>query len=387
MAYEMGYHRDPDSLKGFSAFEGEMRRRFWSVCKQMDLMISFQFGLPTNIRFDNCDTKSPRNLLDSDFSPTSQILPLSRPESEPTRLLWFIVKDRLMSGFGKVCQYALSFEEKPDFEVLELDTEVRYLHTTIPGVLRARSFPKSRGDEPLLIMVRYYIEFIHLKSLCVLHRRYMARGIEYSTQACVDAGTKLVSQFIEMYKEFTPGGQLYGERWLLSNFTMNDFLLGVMVLCLVIHTRWKNEHQNFRINADTEKEVKILLEKSLAICIEKSDASKDARKVSQAIRLTLNRAEQQSTGTGKFPKLLTVTTDIFNSLGNESHSEQPTDLSTLSLQPQDFLLSDQRVPFASLDPFKFMDNDASNLDYDYSLFCHQNWDQRILFPSGFEPDV
>jgi hypothetical protein len=35
-AHEMGYHRDPDSLGSFSPFEGEMRRRFWALCKQVD---------------------------------------------------------------------------------------------------------------------------------------------------------------------------------------------------------------------------------------------------------------------------------------------------------------------------------------------------------------
>jgi hypothetical protein len=37
-----------------------------------------------------------------------------------------------------------------------------------------------------------------------------------------------------MYKEFSPGGQLHAQRWMLTNFTMNDFLLAIMVLCLVV---------------------------------------------------------------------------------------------------------------------------------------------------------
>jgi hypothetical protein len=36
LAYEMGYHRDPDVFGAFSVFEGEMRRRFWASCKQVD---------------------------------------------------------------------------------------------------------------------------------------------------------------------------------------------------------------------------------------------------------------------------------------------------------------------------------------------------------------
>jgi hypothetical protein len=48
--------------------------------------------------------------------------------------------------------------------------------------------------------------------------------------SCIDAGKKLVGHFIEILREFSPGGQLYMHRWMLTNYTMNDFLLGVMVL-------------------------------------------------------------------------------------------------------------------------------------------------------------
>jgi hypothetical protein len=75
LAYEMGLHRDPDVLGTFTAFEGEMRRRLWSSCKQLDLMVSFQLGLPSSICLEECDTKSPRNLLDSDFDERTEVLP------------------------------------------------------------------------------------------------------------------------------------------------------------------------------------------------------------------------------------------------------------------------------------------------------------------------
>lgn len=42
----MGYHRDPDSTRNdISAFDGEMRRRTWSLCMQLDMLVSF----PTRI--------------------------------------------------------------------------------------------------------------------------------------------------------------------------------------------------------------------------------------------------------------------------------------------------------------------------------------------------
>ena len=101
-AYHLGYHRDPDSHGRLSVFEGEMRRRCWAICRQMDLMTSFELGLPSNIRLENSDIKSPRNLWDSDFDEDTQELPPSRCENEATRQLWFIVKDKMMNSFSKV---------------------------------------------------------------------------------------------------------------------------------------------------------------------------------------------------------------------------------------------------------------------------------------------
>lgn len=81
MCYEQGYHRDPDNSRGtFTVFEGEMHRRFWAAVKQLDLMISFQLGLPErNICLEDSDTRSSSNLLDSDFDTETSILPPSRP--------------------------------------------------------------------------------------------------------------------------------------------------------------------------------------------------------------------------------------------------------------------------------------------------------------------
>ena len=171
MGYKMGYHRDPNSLGNLSVFEGEMRRRCWAACKQMDLMISFQLGLPSTICLEDCDIKSPRNLLDSDFNADSKFLPISRPENECTKMLWFIVKERQMVSYSKVCRVALPFKENSGEEILQLDQEIRQMRTTIPDVLRTRPFSESTADPPFLILTRLFVEFIYLKSLCVLHRK------------------------------------------------------------------------------------------------------------------------------------------------------------------------------------------------------------------------
>lgn len=339
MAYEMGYHRDPDKLGNLTPFEGEMRRRFWALIKQADLMISFQLGLPSSICFENCDTKSPRNLTDSDFDEDTKVLPESRTEEEPVNLLWFIVKNRQMDSFTKVCKEALSFHEKPEAEILQLDAEIRHMQTTIPLILRARPISESFADPPFLIMVRIYVEFIYLKSLCVLHRRYLGRDRVFSTQSCIEAGRRLVSQFIEIYREFGPGGQLHQERWMLTNFTMNDFLMGVMVLCQAVNI-WRRKGPSSTIDPATEGASLPLLKQAHTICVEKSAASRDARYVARAVKVIIDGP----TGPAGNDHLLNIVDEEDRDVGtslrwlDNFHAEEEMDWNFL-----DSLLVDQEV--------------------------------------------
>jgi hypothetical protein len=285
--YSMGYHRDPDVVGPFSPFEAEMRRRFWATCKQFDLMISFQLGLPSNIRMDLCDAKAPRNLLDSDFDEDSAMLPAPRPETEATRFLWFIVKDGQMPTFSKVCENALS-SRKTAYENVELlDREVRNMHAKVPPVLRTRSFADSAADSPFLIMTRLYIDMIYQKSLCVLHRSYMLDQHKQSLMAGSEAANALVTKLVDMYEEQQPGGQLQTHKWMINCFTINDFLLGVTTACLAVHTI----RQDVGATAEEmEREQQLLqtLRRASKMCEDVAHASKDAQRVSHAIRLILD---------------------------------------------------------------------------------------------------
>lgn len=291
MAYMTGYHRDPDIFSHVTVFEGEMRRRTWSMCRQFDLMVSFQFGLPSNIPIDSWDTNSPRNLLDSDFDEETKTLLPSRPQNEPTPILYFVVKHNLLNGFTKVCNHALSFASRSPAEVLALDTEIRQMYTKVPENLRMRPMALSLADPPFLIITRLYIEFLHQKCICILHRKYMAQGNEYSTKACVQAATTIITYFIDVNKEFQPGGQLYADRWALSSFNMNDFLLAVMSLCLYL-CMWKRK--NAGKNAGEESAINsqlTLLKLSCTVCKEKSATSKESKRVAAALTTVLSQLE------------------------------------------------------------------------------------------------
>ena len=150
-----------------------------------------------------------------------------------------------------------------------------------------------------------------------------------------------------MFKEFSPGGRLYAERWMLTSFIMNDFLLGIMVLCLVVHTYRKGVLQPPIMDFSSERELLQLLEQSFDICVEKSLVCKDARRVSHVVRLILKRSTASNMST--LPRI--------------ADNEQGLNLGLSSLQEE---YSNKEIDAMSLDlidPFVLMGNSFETLDW------------------------
>lgn len=370
LAYMMGYHRDPDNFGNFTIFEGEMRRRVWSACRQFDLMVSFQFGLPSCIPADSWDSKAPQNLLDSDFDEGTSILPLSRPESDPTPILYFVVKDKLLSGFTKVCAYALSLKVKSQEEVQDLDAEVRHMYSTIPEGLRIRPMELSLADPPFLIISRLHIEFLHQKSLCILHRRHMALGFEYSTNACVNAAMTIITYLIGMNKELQPGGQLYANSsFALTSFNMNDFLLAVMILCLSL-SKWKRqypggipeEHPTIYSQLD-------MLRQAYAVCVEKSAMSKESRRVVPPVQSILSQFEPEpSINTATAAGSYVSRNDTNDMLPNTAPSLRINEITLLSLDEPQLASFEPGAPTTTtneFNPFEDIFSDFETVDWTY----------------------
>jgi hypothetical protein len=73
LAVRMGYHRDPRHLAKFSPFESEMRRRTFFVIVDLDLLLSFQAGLPAIIHEEEYDTEPPSNLFDDTLTRNAKL--------------------------------------------------------------------------------------------------------------------------------------------------------------------------------------------------------------------------------------------------------------------------------------------------------------------------
>lgn len=276
-------------------------------------------------------------------------------------MLWFILKDRLTPSFSRVCQDALSLHQKSDEEVRALDEEIRLAHDTIPPLLQIRPLAECTQDSRFIVMARFYIELLHLKSLCILHRRRLKAGDHWSTQQCVEAGLSIVRLVVSVYKEFSAGGELHQVQSMFNNYYMSDFLLGVVVLCLYTNMCMKGGSGAGLPPVGAGSEISLLLEQAHAICVDKSPDSRDARKVLFAIRMTLhgmNEAPTVDHGTfgyrkdGDDPRIL-----------DAPMYARPNGIDGLvNAAPQDMT----NVSFDMLDPFNFMNTEPLSFEAIYT---------------------
>ncbi|KAK4560808.1 hypothetical protein LTR86_005388 [Recurvomyces mirabilis] len=241
LAMRMGYHRDPGPHPQITPFDGEVRRRVWAFVRSCDVHISFQFGLPSIIRTDHYDTQLPRNIYDDELYDTMQTLPPSRPTFEATPMSYMIAKYGMTHLFGQIVERTQSLTDPMSYEqTMKFDQDLRQLRSTHPPLLQMRSFQESARDPANLIMQRLGLEMVYLRSLFVLHRKFIARGREnpryaYSRRTCIDASMQLLDHQATLHRESQPGGRLRSVKWYISSLTTHDFLLAAMLVCLDLY--------------------------------------------------------------------------------------------------------------------------------------------------------
>ena len=238
LAIRMGYHRDPGPHANISPFVGEMRRRVWTFVRQIDLLISFQFGMPAIVRSDHVDTQPPRNLYDDEIHEDMQVLPASRPSFEATPMTYMIAKSRMTFTFGQIVERTGSLTNQPTYEeTMSFDQQLRDIRASHPPLLQMRTFQDSARDPANLIMQRIGLELVYLRSLFVLHRRFIAKGRDnpryaYSRRTCIDASMEMLTHQATLHEEAQPGGRLRSVKWYISSLTTHDFLLAAMNVCM-----------------------------------------------------------------------------------------------------------------------------------------------------------
>jgi hypothetical protein len=304
LAIRMGYHRDPSNYPGLTPYQGEMRRRVWMFIRQMDTLFSFQLALPGMIRNSDTDTELPRNIFEDEFGPDTKELPPARPTTEPTPVSYMITKGQISWEFGAILEEINAVSGKPVSydDILKRDNRLRELKNDMAPHLRLRPIEECTHDPAQLLMQRFGLEIMWQKTVCVLHRKYLARARQnsryaHSRRACVDASMEILRCQAQLHRESQPGGRMRTMKWFISSLTNHDYLLGAMVVCLDLHYDMMVESMEERpANYDPyfwtpsqRAEMFQALETSQSLWNEASDTSIEAYKASNIIGIVLKK--------------------------------------------------------------------------------------------------
>ncbi|KUI74057.1 hypothetical protein VM1G_09701 [Cytospora mali] len=302
LAQRMGYHRDPVHLNRSSAkakispFEAEMRRRTWYSLEYFDLVYSFLLGVPPIIHGEDVDAQLPSNLRDEDFDESSKSLPPSRPSTDFTPVLCYVYHSRQVQVLRRIVKQTLAIMQPVYADVVRLDADLRDLHNDIPPSLGYRPIRESGfADVPDVIMRRMQFEITHLKSMCVLHRRYLTFErensiYERSREACRDASLRLLDLQAEFDEQSGEGGRLYEKRYMLTSMGFHDFLLAAMCLCVdVVIGNWNSNQQDHERKVSALKRARVIWGKT-------ADSSKEAAHATKVLDIILARISQSDNG-------------------------------------------------------------------------------------------
>lgn len=297
MAQLQGYHRDPSKLPvPVSPFEGEMRRRTWFMIQSAELLVALHSGLPPIIYESLSDTEHPINLLDEDFDEDTAVLPPARPPTDPTPILAYIAKSKLSVILRRVMLHALAVRRPTYEETVLLSDQLQAWHDAQPACLRIRSIRSTAfTDANYTIMHRIMLELMYRKCLCVLHRPYLTEhkddpAYDRSRQICREAALAMLEMHIELDYEIGVQGRMHEDRFMVSNLTLQHFLLASTVVCVDLS-------ESHNLAAAERHYCKSVLQRSHDVWAARGAYSADARHATRILRAVLNRVDNPSTAT------------------------------------------------------------------------------------------
>ena len=297
MAQLQGYHRDPSKLPvPVSPFEGEMRRRTWFMIQSAELLVALHSGLPPIIYESLSDTEHPINLLDEDFDEDTAVLPPARPPTDPTPILAYIAKSKLSVILRRVMLHALAVRRPTYEETVLLSDQLQAWHDAQPACLRIRSIRSTAfTDANYTIMHRIMLELMYRKCLCVLHRPYLTEHkddpkFDRSRQICREAALAMLEMHIELDYEISVQGRMHEDRFMVSNLTLQHFLLASTVVCVDLS-------ESHDLAAAERHYCKSVLQRSHDVWAARGAYSSDARHATRILRAVLNRVDNPNTTT------------------------------------------------------------------------------------------
>lgn len=288
IARRMRYHIDPGRIGNLSPYEAEMRRRLWRSLIVIDSSLSESVGAERIIK-DFDAVREPRNLLDTDFDASTTVLPPPRPDTEPTPMLYCSAKGKSLMVFGMVtdlvsrqpCDYA---------DVMKYDSLITETWSKMPSCYTWRPLEQSITDSPQVIARRMYLEIVYLKARIVLHLRFTTSQRDqdkyaFSRKTLFESVCRLLEFHYICDEETQPNGQLFTARWRYLTAVHQNFLLASIAACFYL------EHNKSNMEKEELETFKKLCRRSQGIWIRTSRSSTEAAKASEALRVSLDDAD------------------------------------------------------------------------------------------------
>jgi hypothetical protein len=242
------------------------------------------------VRPQDTNTQPPLNVYDDELHEDIKELPATRPMTETTPMTYIIYKNELITAYAEITEAVTGFASTSYEHIMKMDHKLREIHSNIPPVFRLRSMDEALRDSSAVVMQRYILDILFLKSQCVLHRKFICPSRDstryvYSRRTAIDNAMEMLRHQATLHTESRPGGRLSSVKWFVSSLTSTDFLMAAMIVALDLYQSAEAERQGRRASNDVydwshERRTNMLqaLEQSRSIWATLQDQSMEALK-------------------------------------------------------------------------------------------------------------
>lgn len=316
IALQMGYHREPSRLPTITPFEGEVRRRLWTILYCTDIMVSVQMGMPRLIKDEQCDIQIPRNILDSDFDENTKELPMSRPVMELTPVLYWQGKHKMMVVMAKITDMSLTTTEEDPCSsprIKHLDTLLQTTYSQLPDLVKFTTLSKCLAVSAEDIGHRLITTLLLQKGLILLHRRHIvgsdppkhsrfasqdhcgAGYIAESVSTCINAAMKVLEYQDFVYYESQNGRALAPLKWrVLSSPISHEFLMATSILCIYLYRVYRGDSDVVGAPQERIREIEEALSRAYGIWRSQSNCSRDAKRATDTLGMLMGKLQSHS---------------------------------------------------------------------------------------------
>jgi hypothetical protein len=174
-------------------------------------------------------------------------------------------------------------------KVMDLDVQIEEAKASFPPALQYKPLELCITDNPEMLIYRFNLELLYLKSKTVLHRRFMVANAAqpatqpYSRICCIDSAMKTLSHHREIHRASSAGGLLESVSWYRCSIGTHDFLLASMIICLELARQLRDKQtgntlSTHEITGTTRQDLIAALEASKRVWEEEVSAEEGEEK-------------------------------------------------------------------------------------------------------------